>query len=161
MKIDQQALVLATGLGALTGIRSLSALTVMSMSLSGRPGEFHSGPAHLLSSSPMSTGLKLSAVGEAVADKLPFIPPRTQALPLLGRAALAAFGGAAVAQLRQTSPIPAGAIAAFAAICSATLATGLRRFATEQIAIPNLAAGLLEDIVVVKGSAMLFSALSR
>lgn len=147
------------GIGAITGIRSMAASAVVSLHLRHHRGGLHSGPARLLASNVAAGALTVAAAGEAAADKVPFVPPRTQPAPLLARSAIAAFVCAALAQSRGTSVASAGAIGAAAALVSTIGATNARRFISGKLHTPDFLVGLAEDAIVVKGCALLADAL--
>lgn len=159
MKLDHRTLSLAARAGALTGIRSMSALTAVSQSLSGRSRRPKALPARLLASPFAPIGLKLAAAGELVADKLPFLPARTRLAPLLGRVAFAALASASAAQARKSAILPAVVVAGLAAAATATMATTVRRLITDRLPVPGLLVGLAEDAIVVSGAARLARAL--
>jgi uncharacterized membrane protein len=83
-----------------------------------------------------------------VADKLPGIPPRTEPLPLVGRAVFGALVGALVARRRDRSALlPAlagGAVAALTAVAATRLRLTLGRRG-----VPDVALGLAEDTAVL------------
>ena len=79
MTSDTRTLALAAGLGAVTGLRSLTAPALLSRRLAHRPGRDR-GAARLLTLGPVPALLALGAVGELVADKTPSIPDRTEPL---------------------------------------------------------------------------------
>lgn len=155
MKASDRTLLLAAGTGALTGIRSMSAVAVVSLRLRGQKEDFRYGPARWLASEQAPGLLSMAAAGELAGDKLPFVPARTRPAPLLGRAAFGALCGAAIAQMRGTSPASAAATGALAAVASATVVTGLRRFVTHRLHVPDFLIGLTEDYVVLRGASVL------
>lgn len=116
-------------LGATTGIRSTSGTFAAKWSDTNR----------------LPLGSAMALGGEMVADKLPFVPPRTTPGGLVPR-----IGGAIYA-VRSTTKRPgaaAYAIAAVAAIATAFAATRLRKIITERTSIPDFVVGLAEDAVV-------------
>jgi len=84
--------------------------------------------------------------GEMVADKLPFVPSRATPGGLAPR-----VGGAiyAVRTGVRKPDAAAYAIAAVAAIGTAFAAANLRKFIKENTDIPDFAAGLAEDVLVL------------
>jgi uncharacterized membrane protein len=121
----------AGALGAVSGSRSLLAPALV---------------ARRMSSSPLARILSLLAAGEVVTDKLPSIPARTDALPLMGRLASGAIVGASISKGRYRIPCAltgaAGALAASYALVAA------RRLATSR-RIPNAVAGTCEDALAL------------
>ncbi len=117
-------------LGAVTGIRSMSGLAALTMTRAGAPRQV--------------SGLALAA--EMVADKTSLLGDRVDPLPLAGRAVLGAVVGAAVARRHAPGHVVSGmVVGAAAAFIAAHLAYQVRT----RLPVPNVAAGLLEDGVVL------------
>jgi len=117
-------------LGAATGIRSMSGLAALAMT---RPG-----------TARQVSGLALAA--EMVADKTSLLGDRVDPLPLAGRAVLGAVVGAVVARRQAPHHVIAGmACGAASAVIAAHLAYQVRT----RLPVSNVAAGLLEDSVVL------------
>lgn len=131
----ESSLATAALLGAVTGIRSM---LVPSLS-AGRVEPLR----HL--DTPLARavlhGLRFAATSERVLDKLPWLPPRTDALPLAGRVV---GGGLMAALIVNGAPVKAALTGATFAAGAAFAATGLR-FATRRMGIPNVVSGLVED----------------
>lgn len=79
---------------------------------------------------------------ESLADKFAPLPPRTSAIPLLGRAATGAALGYFVNKRNRVAFALLGAAAAAAA---AFVAVEVRRTATKKLRIPDFLMGLAED----------------
>jgi uncharacterized membrane protein len=121
------------GLGAIAGVRSMAAPAILSRSsVEDRIGSLEGTPFAMLGSPMVSTALQLLEIGEMIGDKTPIIPSRTSLLPLLGRAAIAALG-------------------AVSAMAAAHAAERLRMQVTQRLGVSNVAAGLLEDGIVLLG----------
>ena len=102
---------LAFGIGIVTGLRSLTgpALVCWAAHLGWINLE---GTRLVFMESPLATyGFSALALGELVADKLPFIPSRTSPGPLFGRVVLGALSGATLCAAAGYS-VAAGAIPA-------------------------------------------------
>ncbi len=116
-----------------------------------RIGSLEGTPFAALASPRVSTALQLLEIGEMIGDKTPIIPSRTSPLPLLGRAAIGAFAGAALFASRKR-PVAAGAaLGTVSATAAAYAAEGVRMQITERLGVPNVVAGLLEDGIVLLG----------
>jgi uncharacterized membrane protein len=97
----------------------------------------------------------LFALGELIADKLPFIPPRTQPGPLVVRIIFGAGCAIALAISASGSPILAGLLGAAGAAAGAFAGYLYRsRLAAK---VPDLVLALLEDLVAVGGGFFLVS----
>ncbi|HET9449601.1 MAG TPA: DUF1990 family protein, partial [Aggregicoccus sp.] len=137
------------GLGVLAGMRSMSAPALVSRRLSQSPGPRLGALSRALASPWAPRVLGLFALGELVADKLPFTPARVTAVPLAGRilgGALAA--GASVSGRRLGPVLGAAALGAAAAVASSWAFYSLRRLATQRYRVPDVAAAFTEDALV-------------
>jgi uncharacterized membrane protein len=125
-----QRFVRSIGVGAATGLRTMTGPAFAFAATSGR----------------WAWLLCAAAVGEYIVDKLPATPARTQPLGLAGRAVSAAFSGASVAGederlLGATSAVAAAMASAYAGVayrhwCAA------RKF-------PPIASALVEDSLAI------------
>jgi uncharacterized membrane protein len=89
----------------------------------------------------------LSAIGELVIDKLPFIPPRTDAAQFAGRLLFGALAGAIGAR-HDNQPLSAGATAgALAAGIAATIGTTIRQTLPDLANLPAISVALVEDAI--------------
>jgi uncharacterized membrane protein len=125
------ALITAGAFGAVSGSRSL-----LGPALVARAG----------SSSSLARILSYLAAGEFAADKLPAIPPRTDALPLFGRIVSGAIVGASVCSRRQR--VACALTGAAGALVAAYALTAGRRVASQR-RIPNAVAGAFEDVLAL------------
>ena len=98
----------------------------------------------------------LLAVGEMVADKLPFIPDRVRPGPLAARAVSGAIVGGVIAREDGANVVAGAALGAAAAVAAAFAAYHLRR----QSPLPNVVNGMLEDALVF-GLAAAFASSGR
>jgi uncharacterized membrane protein len=93
----QSTLGRALGLGAVAGVRSMSAPALLSRAASrGNIEGIEDTPFAFLASSRAARILTVLAVGEALADKLPFSPDRISPPGLIGRMASGGLVGAAL-----------------------------------------------------------------
>src|ERR687898_267758 len=92
-----QALGRALGLGAVAGVRSMSAPALLSRAASRSEIEGIEDTLFAFLASPRAARiLTVLAIGEALADKLPFSPDRTSVPGLVGRMASGGLVGAAL-----------------------------------------------------------------
>jgi len=87
----------------------------------------------------------LAVAGEAVVDKTPLVPPRTQPGPLLGRMMFGAIGGAAVARHQRASIVPSAIIGATAAAAATFGFHRARRWLGQRTPLPDFAWAVAED----------------
>lgn len=155
--------------GALCGLRSMSGPARASELLRRHPAR--TALQTQLARPRVTRALEVLALGELVADKLPFMAPRIAPVSLLGRAAAGALVGFVSARPREAAPrawLGSGRrkssqrhawgcalTAALASITSAHAAYFLRRAATERLGLSPLAGALLEDAVVLLGASRL------
>jgi uncharacterized membrane protein len=92
--------------------------------------------------------LPVLAIGEYVADKLPFTPSRTTVGPLLFRALSGGFVGSVLAERAGEDRRLGAALGAAAAVAAAYLGVAYRS-AASQAKVPPVIAALIEDAVAV------------
>jgi uncharacterized membrane protein len=125
--------------GLIAGLRSFSAPAAVSAALT---DEYDLA-------AQTAPALRALALGEMVADKLPFMPPRTAPLVLAGRVALGAGSGAALAIAHRRSPLLGALLAGLAAVVSSYAGLALRTSAARRLGAPDPLVALAEDAVVV------------
>ena len=140
------------GLGAIAGMRSMAAPAILSRSVvAGRVGGLETTPFAALGSPRVSMALRALEIGELVVDKLPIVPSRASVPPLLGRGASGALVGAALFASGGRQAAAGGALGAASAMAAAYAAERLRLQIAQRLGVPNVAAGLLEDGIVLFG----------
>jgi len=153
----------ALALGALCGVRSMSGPVLAS-----QPRRVGRSPLQRQLAKPaVARALATLAVMELVADKLPFVPARTQLPSLLARAASGAltvatagaprprrwgFGRRRARLSEELAPALAGAVAA---VASAGAAYYLRRTMKQRWGVSSLVGGLLEDAMLLMAASRL------
>jgi hypothetical protein len=125
-----QALTQTITLGAMTGVRTMSG-PVCAAQLHPKSGLHR---ARIV--------VDVLAVMESLADKFLPLPPRSSAVPLIGRAATGALLGYFVAKSNRAAFALLGAASAAAA---AILAVRVRRTITTQLRVPDVVVGFAED----------------
>ena len=125
-------------LGAMSGMRSMA------------------GPAVLAINAEKQTNLTravpVMAIGEMIADKMPFMGDRIDPLPLAGRAFMGAIVGGLIAREEDASIVLGGFLGAATAVIVAHLAYRARMYASDRL---GTSAGFIEDGVVVSMGAAL------
>src|ERR1700760_402542 len=132
-------------IGVLAGMRSMAAPAALGqLSRKGALDEV-TGPLGLVTGSTFTTTTSILAAGEFLADKLPFVPNRTAAGPLAGRALTRGLSGADIFLANRRSVAAGALIGAAAAIGAAYGAYELRKQAGEQLHLPDAIIALAED----------------
>lgn len=142
-------------LGCICGLRSMTAPAVVAWGA-------HLGWLHLEGSLLAFFANKISlvlfslfALGELIADKLPFIPPRTQAGPLGVRILFGAVCGAAICISVGASPTGGAVLGGLGGIAGAFAGYHYRRRLSSMV--PDILLALIEDLVAVGGGFLLVS----
>lgn len=136
----------AIGIGVVAGMRSASAPAFTSHYFANNPSLFlGASPLKGLGLPTMANVLKLMALGELGADKLPFVPPRTDPAPLGARAVSGGVCGAAVFLAEGERPEMGAALGAVSAVASAFLFMNLRRVIGKAANLPDPVAAAAED----------------
>jgi uncharacterized membrane protein len=144
---DTSQYALAAGLGAIAGMRSMSAPALLSCrAMSGEDSRLKGTP---LASTKVAALLWALAAGEMIADKLPGIPDRTSPPALIARACSGAFAGAALFNFKGRSCWVAAAIGAATAVAVTYGSYHLRQAAGKQLDVPDRVVAVAEDAVVV------------
>jgi uncharacterized membrane protein len=140
-------------LGCVCGLRSMTAPAVVAwgahlgwLRLEGSLLAFLSNKISLIIFS-------LFALGELIADKLPFIPPRIQAGPLGVRILFGAMCGAALCL--SSTPILGALLGGLGGIVGAFAGYAYRR--RFSLTVPDLLLALIEDLVAVGSGLLLVS----
>ena len=143
------------GLGAVAGVRSMSAPALLSRAASrGMIEGIEGTPFAFLASPRAARILTVLAVGEALADKLPFAPDRISLPGLVGRMASGGLVGAALfAATRRRVAIGAG-LGLLASAATSYPSYYLRVKTQERLGLPNWAVGLVED-ALAEGTGLL------
>jgi uncharacterized membrane protein len=148
MKLEKKQLfVRVAGLSALAGMRSMSGPALLSLDRkllpeSSRSGRFFRSPYVLI-------GANALALGELIADKLPFIPNRTAFPPLCARALSGAMIGASLYAGEELSPAEGAVVGGLSAIIATYATYQIRRTLTKTFLIPDFIIALVEDSLIV------------
>ncbi|WP_242917650.1 DUF4126 family protein [Pontibacter liquoris] len=155
MKQNKNNLIFKTlGMGAIAGMRSMTAPALLSTALTHAPKEaLTRSPLRYLQYGPVATGLKVMAATELVGDKLPGAPDRIAAPVLLPRAASGALVGAAIFTLNHDNWLQGAAYGAAAAVAATFGSYYLRKLMNRYA--PNAFSGALEDMLTLAGGVAL------
>jgi uncharacterized membrane protein len=139
----------ALGLGAISGLRSLSGPAFVSRAASRGDLDLDRTDFAFLGSPRISKTLVLMELGELVGDKLPATPSRTSPPPLLGRTASGALVGAAVFVSEGRRATIGAALGSTAAIAASFAGERLRALTVEKTGLPDPVVALAEDATVL------------
>jgi uncharacterized membrane protein len=140
------------GLGAIAGLRSLTAPALLSRAAAGRHDpDLSDTPFAKLADPAIAETLGLAAAGEMIVDKLPFAPNRTIPPSVAFRAASGAFVGAALFAGEKRSPAAGAVVGALAAVAATYGAFVIRRALDRETGLPDPVIGLVEDVIAVDG----------
>ena len=140
----------AAGLGAVAGMRSMTAPALTSDHFARHPSLFlEASPLKGLGLTTTASVLKLMALGEIIVDKLPGVPNRTMPGSLVVRGISGGVCGAAVF-LAEGKRAEIGAVIGVAAAIGSTFVTfTLRRSLGQALKIPDPAAAIAEDALAL------------
>ena len=139
----------ALALGAISGLRSTSGPAFVSRAASRGDMDLGGTSLAFLGSSRLSKALTVALLGEMILDKLPVAPSRTKLMPLLGRAASGGLVGAAAAISEDQHAAMGILLGSSAAVAGAFAGEGLRALVGRETGLPNPAAALAEDALVL------------
>jgi uncharacterized membrane protein len=142
-------------LGCFCGLRSMTAPAVVAWGAHLGWLHLEGSPLAFLANKISLVIFSLFALGELIADKLPFIPPRTQAGPLGVRILFGAMCGAALCFSSSASPVLGAILGGFGGIAGAFAGYAYRR--RFSLTAPDLLLALVEDLVAVGGGLLLVS----
>ena len=149
--------VLAVGIGAVAGLRALSAPAVLAWAAKRRWIRLGNSPFATIISAQASTRLTDLAVSELIADKLPFTPSRLKAGPLASRVVSGAVCGATIYGTVERPLIEGVVLGGVGAIAGALAGYHMRKRLRHDM--PHLGIAVLEDVLAI-GGAVLITALA-
>jgi uncharacterized membrane protein len=140
-------------IGGVSGLRSLTGIAIVA--IVAQRGWPHLGWLHLGGTGLSFLGTPVAmcvfvvlAIGELIADKMAFIPPRIQAGPLAARFVLGAMCGSALALAAGLPWVFPAAVGGIAAVVAAYAGYWLRRGITSH-GVKDLPIALLEDATAI------------
>jgi uncharacterized membrane protein len=140
-------------LGVATGLRSATALAVMTIAAQPeRDRPLMRGieqPWSRLATRPALYITGLCALGEYVGDKLPAAPARTAPAPLGGRIAFGSLVGSALSRAEGQSPALGAAIGALGALGGSFAGYAYRHVIATRTKLPDLPFAFLEDAAAI------------
>ncbi|HEV2092858.1 MAG TPA: DUF4126 family protein [Rubrobacter sp.] len=143
-------------LAAISGVRSMAAPALLARAIGrGDVSGLRTTPFALLGDDRASTALQVLMAGEMIGDKTPFIPSRTAAGPLFGRALSGALVGSALFVSRKRPGLSGALLGAASALGGVYAADRLRSATTQGLGLPDPLFGLLEDGLILLGGSRL------
>ena len=148
MPTDAQVYAGSAAIGIAAGMRSMSAPALMSQFARRGTLSLGGSPVGFLNSTGAASTTAVLAIGELIADKLPFIPARTTTGPLLARAVSGGLSGAILSSAKKRSAWVGGLIGAFGAVGATFASYHLRRSVKETLHLPDAIVAVAEDAAV-------------
>ena len=150
-------ILLCLGIGLVAGMRSMLAPAVVSWAAYFGWLPLGESSLHFMAS-PISVALfSLLALGELMADKLPFIPRRTEAGPLVVRLLSGGLSGACLSAASTQTWMIGAAAGAIGAVIGAFAAYHLRRRLTVGAGMKDFLVALPEDLIAIALACFLVS----
>jgi len=144
---------LAVGIGAVAGLRALTAPAVLAWAAEHRLIRLGSSPFATIISAAASKRITDFAVSELIADKLPFTPSRLNAAPLASRIVSGAICGATIYGVVKR-PLTEGAVLeGLGAIARAFAGYHVRKRLSRDV--PDLGVAVLEDAFAIGGGVLI------
>jgi len=146
---------LAVGIGAVAGLRTLTAPAVLAWAAKRRWIRLGNSPFATLISAKASKRITDFAVSELIADKLPFTPSRLNPGPFAARIVSGAVCGATIYGVVK-QPLRKGAVlGGLGAIAGAFAGYHMRRKLSRNL--PELGVALLEDALTIGGGILVIA----
>lgn len=147
-----EVLLLAFFLGLVAGLRSLTAPAVLAWAAHHDWLNLHNSSLSFMTSTATMAIFVALAVGELIADQLPFTPSRTAPPGLIARILMGALCGAGIAVAGSQS-IPLGAVIGITGALVGTYGGySVRTRLVPALKVPDLVIAMLEDIVAIGGA---------
>jgi uncharacterized membrane protein len=149
--------VLALGIGAVAGLRALTAPAVLAWAVKLRWIRLQNSPIAAILSAKASKRITALAISELLADKLPFTPSRLKAGPLASRVVSGAACGAAIYGVAERPLADGAVLGGVGAIAGAFAGYYTRKRLSGDM--PSLGIAVLEDALAMGGGIIIFSLL--
>jgi uncharacterized membrane protein len=150
---------LAVGIGAVAGLRTLTAPAVLAWAAKRRWIRMAESPFATIVSAKASKRITDFAVSELIADKLPFTPSRLRPGPLAARIVSGAVCGATIYGVVKR-PLKEGAVlGGLGAVAGAFAGYHMRRKLSGDM--PDLGVALLEDALAIGGGILVAALAAR
>lgn len=143
----QHAPALAIGIGAVAGLRPMTALALIAWGQKRQWIDSGSSPYSRIISASASKRIAEFAVSELIADKLPFTRGRLGATPLTWRIASGAICGAVLHGTAKRPPAKGAVLGGLGALAGAITGYHVRKRLNRDM--PDFAVALLEDALAI------------
>lgn len=148
---------LAFGIGVVTGLRSMTGPALVCWAAHLGWLDLEDSRLALMGSSAATYAFSAFAIGELIADKLPFIPNRTSPGPLFGRIVLGALCGATLCAAGGYSMAVGAILGGLGGVVGAFAGYQARARLVTKLGCPDWVIAVLEDVVAVGGGLFLVS----
>jgi len=149
---SSHVLLLAFGIGVITGLRSLTSPAVVAWAAHRGWLNLQGTSLSFLGSTAAVATLTILAVVELVTDKLASTPARTKPLGLSARILLGGLSGAAVALAGRQSAVVGCALGAVGGVVGGFVGYQVRTGLVRALKVPDFVIAVLEDLVAVAGA---------
>lgn len=148
---------LAFFIGAIAGLRSLTAPAVVAWAAHRNWLTLHGSPLAFVGSTAVVVVFTLAALGELVVDKLPSTPSRTQARGLISRILFGGLSGAAVAASGSQTLVLGAILGAAGGIAGALAGYELRTRLVRALEVPDYVIACVGDALAIGGGLFIVS----
>ncbi len=149
------AFLLAFGIGVVSGLRSMTAPAGVAWAAKLGWLKLSASPFAFMGSTVAVTLFSLGAIGELIADKLPQIPKRTAAFPLIARIVFGGLCGACLCASAGQSILIGAICGGIGGVTGAFAGYEIRRRLVINLKMRDILVALVEDLIAV-GLAFLF-----
>ncbi len=148
---------LAFGIGFVTGLRSMTGPALVCWAAHLGWINLEDSRLVFMESTAATYSFSALALGELVADKLPFIPNRTSPGPLFGRVVLGALSGSALCAAAGYSLAVGAILGGAGGVVGAFAGYEARARLVKTSRLPDWVIALAEDLIAVGGGLFLVS----
>ncbi len=143
------ALVLAFGIGFVAGLRSLTAPAVVAWAAHIGWLNLNGSPLAFMGSTIAVAIFSVLAIGELIADKLPWIPKRTSPAPLLARFLTGGLCAACLCAAAGQSLVVGALVGGTGGVAGAFLGYHVRRSLVTNLHIKDFIVAVCEDLFAI------------
>src|SRR5512141_991032 len=157
-KQDKRNLLIAAGIGAVAGLRSMTAPAVVSWAVQQKWLRTPGRRLRFLKSKRTAAIVSAVAAAELVVDKLPNTPNRTVPVSLAVRAVSGGLCGGVICASERGAVLQGVAVGALAAVGSSFAGYALRKRLDEKFAVSDTTVALCEDVLASGNGLLLLRA---